>query len=200
MNYAYKKFSLYLMSSLLLTMLGACLGTYQEINLNPSFIKGTLVLSLVLVIAFLFSKGKLKKILFFIFSFGEGLTLSIILLYTSAVNLMACMILVVLITAVFLIIGIKVKSLRFMGGFLFASLLGLLVYQVIAMFIPLPSLALLGVFLFSLYIAFDINMFKIHVQSGVISDDDIINHAMSIYLDILNLLLNLLKIISDITK
>lgn len=186
----YKKYSFYLMISLLLTLVGTFIGSYF---VNSASINVIIILSFVLIFAFLFTKGTIKKIIFFIFCLGEGITLTPILYYYTGANLMWCLVLTVLITGIFLIIGFKAKNLGFLGGILSVSLIGLILYMFIGIFVPLPSLALIGVVVFCGYISYDINMFKRRVEYGV-SDDEILEHVMNMYLDILNLLLYILRL------
>lgn len=190
---AYKKFSFYLMLSLLLTTVGAYCGGLIETRVTILHI----VIPIILIIAFSMAKGTLKKVFFAIFCFGEGFTLAPILSFYTETSLFQCMILTFLITAMFVVIGYKAKDLGNLGKFLFMALIGFIIYQMIGLFINLPSLAILGVILFSLYIAFDINMFKRKVQYGYVSEDDIISSVMNIYLDIINLFLYLLRLLKD---
>ena len=193
MNNAYKKFSMYLLLSLFLTLIGTYIGGFIDLSL----IKVMMVLSLVLVLAFIFTKGKTKKIIYFIFCLGEGITLTPIVWYYTSTDILGCLLLVFLITVVFTIIGYKAKDLSFMGSILLISLLGLVFYEILRIFFTIPSLALLGVIIFCAYIAYDINSFKRHVQNGYIDEDSILNYVMDIYLDVLNLFVDLLEVFGD---
>lgn len=191
MTNSYKKFASYLMLSLILTIVGAYFGGMIETK-STVF---SMIISILLIVMFSMAKGVLKRILFAIFCFGEGLTLAPLLSYYTDIELYKCLFLTFLITVVFLIIGYKSKDLGFLGKILFIALIGLLLYQIGAIFITLPSIALLAVILFSLYIAYDINVFKKRVQRGIVSDDEVLSHVMNIYLDIINLFIFLLDLL-----
>lgn len=191
MKESYLKFSNYLIFSLILTIVGAAVGS----QMNPSYIKGFALLGFVIIIAFMFAKGALKKILFILFCFGEGFVLAPIVHYYSETDLVGCLILTMLITITMIIVGYKAKNLSFMGNILLILLFGLCFYSIIGIFFNLPSIALLGVLLFSAYIAYDINNFKRVAISRRLSSDEILNYVMDLYLDILNLFLQLLKLL-----
>lgn len=179
------------MLSLILTIIGAYFGGMIETKVTVL----SAIIPILLIFIFSMSKGVFKKIFFTIFCFGEGLTLAPILSFYTEVELYKCLFLTFLITVVFLIIGYKSKDLGFLGKILFIALIGLLLYQIVAIFITLPSIALLAVILFSLYIAYDINLFKKRARRGIISDDEVLTHVMNIYLDIINLFIYLLDLI-----
>ena len=65
----------------------------------------------------------------------------------------------------------------------------------VSLFIPLPSINLIIMILFSLYIVYDMNVFISLVRYNYISNDDIINSVIQMYLNILNLLIAILDII-----
>lgn len=189
---AYLKYSSYLLLSLFTTLVGTIIGQF----LNPESIKMFAILSFVLIFAFLFSKGTLKKILFFVFCLGGGILLTPILYYYTKASIIWCLVLTIAITMVFLFIGMKAKNLGFLGGFLFIGLLSLLLYTILSIFIPLPALSLIGVVLFCGYISYDINCFKREANDSM-RDEDILEHVMNMYLDILNLLLYILKLFGN---
>lgn len=191
MSNSYKKFASYLMLSLLLTMAGAYLGGNIKVQITTI----STAIPFILIVMFSLSKGIFKKIFFSVFCFGEGLTIAPILSFYTDVELYKCLLLTFMITAVFLIIGYKSKNLGHLGKILFIALIGLLLYQIVNIFLTLPSIALLAVILFSLYIAYDINVFKKKVERGIINDDEILTHVMSIYLDIINVFIYLLDFI-----
>lgn len=191
MNNNYKQYIKYLLYSLLLTTLGSFVGNFIPIT----FILIYAFASLILLIAFFFTKGKAKKILFYIFSFGEGVCLAPILLTTTNTSLFACLAVTTLTVAIFSIIGFKVKDLGFLKNILFIGLLIFLFYSLIAFFIPLPPITLIGIVLFCLYVAYDINKFK--NAAGSLNEDEVLNEVMDIYLDIINLFLLILKLFED---
>lgn len=87
------------------------------------------------------------------------------------------------------------RSFSHIAGFLFAGLVILLVGQVIGLFFPSDTLSLvlasMGALLFTAYLLMDISA----VLTG--EQDNYMLAAMSIYLDMLNLFLSLLRLLSS---
>ena len=85
------------------------------------------------------------------------------------------------------------RSFSHWGGFLFAALLVLLVASIIGMFVHSTmlhlALSVAGALLFTVYLLFDIS----NVVTG--RETNYISAALSVYLDMVNLLLNLLRIL-----
>lgn len=90
------------------------------------------------------------------------------------------------------------KDFSFMGGFLFIGLIALLVASLVGIFFPIPgmhlALSVVGVLLFSGYVLFDTSRI---VHGG---ETNYIMATISLYLDILNLFLNLLNIVNEFNK
>ena len=83
-----------------------------------------------------------------------------------------------------------------MGGFLFIGLIALIVTSVVGIFIHLAFLQLVisaaGAVLFSAYLVFDLNRVA---RAQNVSSGDAIVLAISVYLDIVNLFLFLLRLL-----
>jgi len=197
-NQAYIKYIGYLGLSLLLTTLGTYCGGFLIPYLTKQLLIGYCIMSLVLVIGFCFSSGELKKILFYVFTFGEGIMLSPILSIMTKVSIYKCLGITTGIVIIFALLGLLFKNLSFMGNILFGLLISLLGLTILSMFVPLPFLAYLGLGIFCLYLMYDINKFKLDSQYGYYMDDDmILNAVIVIYLDILNILLYIIEIFGD---
>lgn len=86
------------------------------------------------------------------------------------------------------------KSFNFLGGFLFVGLLGLLLVSLIGMFFPIPGLQLalsfVSVLIFSGYILYDTS----RILDG--GERNYIMATLQLYLDILNLFVNLLRLVA----
>ncbi|WP_335871424.1 Bax inhibitor-1/YccA family protein [Bacillus sp. 2205SS5-2] len=87
------------------------------------------------------------------------------------------------------------RDLSYLGGILFAALLALVAISVFNIFIPINDTAMLafsfiGVLVFSGYVLYDFNRMK---QHGV-SMEEVPLMALNLYLDFVNLLLNILRI------
>ena len=88
------------------------------------------------------------------------------------------------------------KDLSFMGKFLFIALLGLIIITVIVIFtgasnLIMAILAGLGVLIFLGYTMYDFNQIA---QRGV-TDDEVYHTALSLYLDLFNLIMDLLRLV-----
>lgn len=205
----YKKYFFYILCSLILTTIFSFIGTYllRESLLQVNNI-GLIIINFITIIFFIFSKGNLKKIMFFLFCTIEGLTLApILLLYTNTELGVYLLLTFVTILISGLIGFFTKKDLSFLGKILFNSLLCLIFYILLSIFIPLPTYGYFGVLIFSLYIIYDMNTVKNLITSGEIyslenkydlsKDDLALNFAMEMYLDILNLFMSILEIFGD---
>ena len=107
--------------------------------------------------------------------------------------------------AVFLAAGINYVSdtdFGFLGGILFISLSALVVMGVLNLFIYRSNaLRLLyaysGVIIFSLYLLYDFNLLEKHIAAGDESWGTAVRIAVRLYLDIINLFLDLLQILGE---
>lgn len=195
---AYRKYISYLLLSLALTTLGAYCGSYLISTLNKNLFIIYSFASIGLLLGFMFSRGAVKKVLFYAFTFGEGITLAPLLSVLTTVSLYRCLFATTLIVASFAILGLKFKDLSFLGGILFALLLSIFGLSILSIFVPLPFLAYLGLGVFCLYLMYDINSFKLSVNRNEFIDDNfILNEVMNVYLDVLNIFIYVLRIISD---
>lgn len=191
----YGKYSAYLITSLLLTTVGCLLGMKFAPNLNPLVLG---IGSLVLMLGFLFSKGAIKESLFWLFCFGEGLMLSPLIAVMAEIDItliLQALFATTGIVTVFLLLGLWVKDLSWLGVFLFYGLLTAVLVSIASFFFAIPDLWYLGIALFSLYVSYDINRFKNRLiqAEGNLSHDEILGHVMSQYLNILNLFIRLLR-------
>lgn len=194
---AYKKFISYLCLSLMLTTIGAYCGSYIVPFLTKQLFIVCCVFSIVLIVAFMFSRGRVKKALFYAFTFGEGITLAPMLSIVTTTSIYRCLIATTLIVLSFSILGLKFKDLSFLGNILFGLLISVLGLSILSIFVPLPFLAYLGLGVFCLYLMYDINSFKLSVNQNTLMDDNfVLNAVMNVYLDILNILIYVLRIVS----
>lgn len=198
---AYGQYAGLLLLSLVITTIGALSGDglmgYWAHPLLP------FIISLVLLFGISFCKGVLKKGLFFLFSFLEGVSLTpIVYYYLGSENqaLVSALAITTFLVGVFLFLGYRAKNLTPMRGYLLLGLLALLILGLLELFFPflLSFSTSLGLLIFTAYIAYNINVFKHRLeQVGVLmSSDEITEHVMSQYLNILNLFLYVLRAIS----
>lgn len=197
MNKCYLKYFMYLILSLVITFIGALvsplLSTFKVVILFAA--------SIILMLAFLFSEGIIKKILFFIFNFVEGMTIAQIILKSSKIDINVILTAIGLTAAmviIFMIIGLLTKDLSGLGSTLFACLIVVIILSLVSMFINMPFLAYIIILIFCGYVAYDFNKFKNLVKRNkVLDDDNILNHVMDMYLDIINIFIQMLDILSD---
>lgn len=88
-----------------------------------------------------------------------------------------------------------------LGKILFAGLIGILIASIINIFIGGAIISLvisiIGIVIFSGYILYDISLIKYEIQNGEIREkNDISIHVLNLYLDFINILLDLLNIAS----
>lgn len=194
----YMKFVVFLVLSLLSTTLGTYIGTLIKIEPSKPVMWGYLICSIVMIIAFKFASGGAKKALFVLFTLGEGAILSLVVSGVSSTMLYGAMGATTLIVFAFSILGLYLKRLDWLGNILYSSLFALLGLSVLSFFIHLPFLAYLGLGLFSVYVMYDVNKLKNDILDGAcINDDDVMDSVMELYLDIINIFLYILQIMSD---
>lgn len=158
-------------------------------------------LACVFILPFAKERFPLNYILLYGFATLEGIVLgSIVELYVASgqgllvLNAAAATGIVTLVAGG---VGYTTKrDLSGMGGFLFIGLIALIVTSVVGIFIHLAFLQLVisaaGAVLFSAYLVFDLNRVA---RAQNVSDGDAIVLAISVYLDIVNLFLYLLRLL-----
>jgi FtsH-binding integral membrane protein len=175
------------------------------------------VLTVMLVFAFIMKLVKKKKngpirfpIFFvYLFSFVEGaLIYPALTYYMESLGMILFLEIVVgtmVIFGVLAFIGQKQKSGAFvgLGKILFVLLTVMVIVSLINLFLQIDALSMLisaaGIFVFSAYILVDVNQFKRACEAGYINDSsDYSIYVLNIYLDIINLLLDILDIINKI--
>lgn len=147
------------------------------------------------------TKAPINRLLFAAFAFISGATLAPLLaivasspggvtIVTKALLVTGCMF-----TATALIGWTTKVNLARMGGFLMMALIGLILVGVIGIFLPWGSqmemiYSGIGVLIFTGFIAYDFQMLKQYPQ------DRYIDAALSLYLDMFNLFLFILRFMS----
>ncbi|MBO8164076.1 MAG: Bax inhibitor-1/YccA family protein [Brevibacillus sp.] len=186
--------------SLLVSAIGSAFGT---MFIPPEFILPLVVVELLMLVgAFVFRRRGVRVgyLFTFAFVFISGITLGPTLQYYAMRGEAA-----LVNTAFFLTAGIFVglaayaylskRDFSFLGGILFVGLIGLILLQVLNLFIPLGTpvqmlIAAGGVLLFSGFILYDISNYKYGI-----ADEDIPLAVISLYLDFINLFLSLLRLL-----
>ncbi|MCM3217385.1 Bax inhibitor-1/YccA family protein [Niallia taxi] len=183
------------------------LGIATVGTLVGNFIPASLFLPLailevvMLVIAFFLRRGKSMSYSFlYAFTFISGITTyPIVSHYISTIG--ANVVIMALGTTTVVFAGLAIyatttkRDLSFLGGMLMAALLALIVISIVNIFWPLGTTAMLvysfiGVLVFSGYVLFDFNRMK---HYGV-SAEQVPLMALNLYLDFVNLFINILRI------
>ncbi|WP_248926277.1 Bax inhibitor-1 family protein [Paenibacillus hamazuiensis] len=91
------------------------------------------------------------------------------------------------------------RDFSYLGGFLFAATIGLIVMSLIAMFVPMGGTmnlvwSLLGILIFSGWVLYDVSQYKHGVAA-----EEVPLAALNIYLDFINLFLYILRFLAAIT-
>jgi FtsH-binding integral membrane protein len=145
------------------------------------------------------TKKPLNYVLFSLFAFLSGITITPILLLATITGGAGLVIKALLATCLtFTAAGIigwtTKKSLEGLGGFLMIGLIGMVITGVIGIFIPWSNqfemiYSGIGVLLFAGYAVYDFNMIKRYPE------DRYIDAAMHLYLDIFNLFIFILRLL-----
>ncbi|OAJ72638.1 hypothetical protein AYJ08_17805 [Brevibacillus sp. SKDU10] len=186
--------------SLLVSTIGSAVGTAF---VPPAFILPLVVVELLMLFGAFFMRRKGVRIgygFLFAFVFISGITLGPTLQYYAMKNGALLVNAAFLITTVIFIslagyAYVSKRDFSSIGGFLFAALIGLILLQVLNLFIPLGTgmqllIASGGILIFSGYILYDVSQFKHGVE-----EDDVPMAVISLYLDFINLFLSLLRLL-----
>ncbi|MVX65660.1 hypothetical protein GKZ28_18425 [Clostridium chromiireducens] len=196
----YKKYVSYLMLSLVLTTIGAYIGNYiMPLLTEMEFYFGCGAILLVLTFVSAFSFGIVKKYAFYIYAFGQGITITPILSLFTTVSVYKCLIATALIVSSFCIIGLKLKDLSFLENILLTLIIILSGLTVLDIFVHLPYVEYFALGAFYLHVMYDINSFKSNINKRLdfIDDEFVLDSVMHIYLHILILFKYLLATSSD---
>ena len=95
------------------------------------------------------------------------------------------------------LIGMMIPDISAIGNYLLVTLLVLIIFSILFMFFPIGNTVLLvlagiAVLLFSLYTVYDFNQ----IRHGYVREREVSLMALSLYLDFINLFVNILQFIS----
>ena len=95
------------------------------------------------------------------------------------------------------LIGMMIPDISEIGNYLLVTLLVLIIFSILFMFFPIGNTVLLvlagiAVLLFSLYTVYDFNQ----IRHGYVRERDVSLMALNLYLDFINLFVNILQFIS----
>ncbi|WP_010648003.1 Bax inhibitor-1/YccA family protein [Oceanobacillus massiliensis] len=191
-----------------LTLAVACAGIYFGQFVPQSFMLPLMILEVVMLItaAILRRRRKIGYSFLFLFVAVSGLTMyPAIYYYLSEVGAEIVLLAFILALIIFVLLGIFgwiiKKDLSFIGSILFIILIGLIAFSLFNFFVPQSDTTILLVtiisaVLFSVYIVYDFNQIK-HRH---LSEKDIPRLALNLYLDFINLFMDLLRILSHFSQ
>lgn len=190
--------------SLLIATVGLYVGQFVPITLMIPLMIAELVM---LIAAFWMRRKKSVGYVFvYAFSFISGITtFPIVGYYVSTAGAQVVLMAFAATFGIFTVMGLvganTKRDLSFLGNFLLVALLALVFIGIFSIFSPLSSAALLafsiiGTIVFSLYVVYDFNQMK-HQH---ITEEMIPLLALNLYLDFINLFINLLRILGIINE
>lgn len=203
----------YLAISILCMFIGFLIGPYI-IPVNMVYMANKVVTFLIigLLIMAIFSRKSIIPRSFsmnfvYLFTFIDGILMYPLLQYYLADLGRATFIQILLATtilfAVLAMMANKKGAGHYLGigNILFAGLIGLLIASILSIFITGNTfniaISVIGVIVFSGYILYDVSLIKYDIENGGIRErNDLSIHVLNLYLDFINILLDLLNIAS----
>lgn len=144
-------------------------------------------------------KSETAKIMFCLYSFLTGLTFSSIFVVYEITSIVYVFGITSILLLLFSLIGSYTKlDLSKISTYLFMALLGIVICSIVNMFIKSEmfdlGLCIIGVVVFVIYIAYDIQVVKRNLYGIENQDNLAIYGALNLYLDFINIFIKLLKI------
>jgi FtsH-binding integral membrane protein len=142
------------------------------------------------------------KIGFVFYSFLTGLTFSSVFIVFKVSSIIAVFLITSLIMLIFAIIGAKTKiDLTKFGTYLLMILVGIVIASIIAMFVQSEAfnlvLCIISIIIFIIYIAYDVqHIIKLYTYDQY-NENLAIYGALQLYLDFINIFLDLLRLFGD---
>lgn len=143
------------------------------------------------------------KIMFLLYSFVTGLTFASVFVVYDITSIIYVFLATSLIMLVFAALGYFTKlDLTKLSTFLFMAIIGILIMSIINIFVGNEQLSLgiciISVLVFIVYIAFDVQKVKQLYEQNVLPEDNLaIYGALQLYLDFINIFLDLLRIFGN---
>lgn len=205
----YSKVFMWMFVGLLVTFLTGFIVSKNENMLLSIFSSGLyfflVIIELVLVIVLSARIHKMSittaKIMFILYSFVTGLTFSSIFVVYNLMSIMIVFLVGSLLFGLFALFGSKTKlDLTKLGTILLMTLIGIIICTVINMFLNNSTfdliISIISLIVFMLFVMFDIRKLK---KLELIYDEDkfAIIGALELYLDFINIFLDLLHIFGN---
>lgn len=206
-NNIYSKVFFWLFLGLLVTF-GTGMYTSNNVDaLSVIFLKGgywiLVVLEVVIAIVLGVRIHKMNpttaKICYLLYTFLTGLTFSSLFVVYKLTSLLGVFGVTSVLFLIFAAIGRYTKlDLSKLSIYLFMMLIGVIILSIVSIFVPALNLgvAILGIVVFLGYIAFDIQMIK--RREGMLEEDNLAVYcAFQLYIDFINIFVDLLRIFGD---
>lgn len=143
------------------------------------------------------------KILFIVYSFVTGLTFSSIFIVYKIESIIYVFLATALIMLIFALLGYFTKiDLTKFGTFLMMAIIGVIIMGIISIFVNNETfslgIAIASVVIFIGFIAFDVQKIKKMYEYNMIPEDNLaIYGALQLYLDFINIFIDLLRIFGN---
>lgn len=143
------------------------------------------------------------KIMFLLYSFVTGITFASIFVVYDISSIIYVFLATALIMLVFSLIGYFTKmDLTKLSTFLFMAIIGILIMSLINIFVGSEEFSLgiciISILVFVIYIAFDVQKVKRLYEQNILPEDNLaIYGALQLYLDFINIFLDLLRLFGN---
>ena len=206
-NRVYSKTFLWMFIGLLVTFLTGLYTSHNIDALSVIFTKGgywvLVILEIVLAIFLGVRIHKMNpttaKVVFLLYAFISGLTFSALFIVYKVSSIIMVFGVTSALFLIFALIGKYTKiDLSRIGTFLLMMLIGVIILSIISVFVPGLNLmvAIIGLVVFLGYVAYDVQMIK--RRSEYLDEDKAaIISAFELYLDFINIFVDLLRIFGD---
>ncbi len=208
LNNVFKKVYMWMFIGLLLTF---ATGYFVSINENMAYKVYNLywvlaIIEIILVIVLSARIGKMNittsRIMFLTYSFVSGLTFSSVFIAYDMRSIIIVFLISSLLFLIFAILGYTTKlDLTSVGTFLLMALIGIVICSIINIFVGNGTFEIvicsISILIFLGFTAYDVN--KIKQLQDIYPDEDslAIVGALELYLDFINIFLDLLRIVAN---
>lgn len=208
-NKLYSKVFLWLFVGLMITFITGYYTSVNEAALNAIFKKGMYVvfiiievaLALILSIRLHKMSATTAKFCYLLYTFISGLTFSSILVEFKLESIMFVFGITSVLFLIFAVIGLKTNiDLSKLSTYLLIGLFGIIIASILNIFINSETfnlgIVILSILIFVGYTAFDIQ--RIKQLEGTLDDDNVaILGAFNLYLDFINIFIDLLRLFGE---
>ena len=193
MDQAYSKYLKALLWMFLATIGGMALG-----NVMPGIYLIAAIASLVLCIVMAFSKGTTKFVTTMLFSVTMGVTLEATLSMYQMDSIMLALGITLADVMICAYLALRPgANFLGLGKILFFSLIGVIIYEIVGIFLSLPAVHGIVIAIFTCYMLYDINKTKLLIDEygDNVPSDLVLHQAAQLYLDIINVFLRILRLL-----